>query len=109
MWRSTRKNHVNVALYPITWEASAPVSTSSRPSGRTIRSERDTIMSIKQQAMISADPAQMYGALAAYSRDEPNGLWRASGPLVITLRGGEVAGSPGLSRTPAGVQPAPLR
>ena len=34
----------------------------------------------------------MYAALAAYSRDEPNGLWRASGLLVITLRGGEVAG-----------------
>jgi RNA polymerase sigma-70 factor (TIGR02960 family) len=31
-------------------------------------------------------------ALAAYSRDAPNGLWRASGLLVITLRGDEVAG-----------------
>ena len=30
-------------------------------------------------------------ALAVYSRDEPNNLWRASGLLVITPRGAEVA------------------
>jgi RNA polymerase sigma-70 factor (TIGR02960 family) len=30
-------------------------------------------------------------ALAVYSRDEPNGLWRASGLLVITPRGDQVA------------------
>lgn len=30
-------------------------------------------------------------ALAVYSRDEPNDLWRASGLLVITARGDRVA------------------
>ena len=30
-------------------------------------------------------------ALAVYSRDEPNDLWRASGLLVVTPRGAEVA------------------
>ena len=30
-------------------------------------------------------------ALAVYSRDEANGLWRGSGLLVITPRGGQVA------------------
>jgi RNA polymerase sigma-70 factor (ECF subfamily) len=31
-------------------------------------------------------------ALAVYTRDDTNGLWRGSGLLVITLRGGQVAG-----------------
>ncbi len=31
-------------------------------------------------------------ALAVYTRDETNGLWRGSGLLVITPRGGQVAG-----------------
>ncbi len=31
-------------------------------------------------------------ALAVYTRDERNGLWRASGLLMISLRGDEIAG-----------------
>ena len=31
-------------------------------------------------------------ALAVYTRDQTNGLWRGSGLLVITPRGGQVVG-----------------
>ena len=44
--------------------SSAPVSTWSRPSGLNDSIRRDTTMSIKQQAMIPANPAQVYAVLA---------------------------------------------
>jgi RNA polymerase sigma-70 factor (TIGR02960 family) len=44
------------------------------------------------QARFVATHANRQPALAVYTRDEVNGLWRASGLLVLTMRGDQVTG-----------------
>ena len=44
------------------------------------------------QARFVATHANRQPALAVYTRDEANGLWRASGLLVLTVRGDQIAG-----------------
>jgi RNA polymerase sigma-70 factor (ECF subfamily) len=44
------------------------------------------------QARFVETRANRQPALAVYMRDEASGLWRASGLLVLTLRGGQIAG-----------------
>jgi RNA polymerase sigma-70 factor (TIGR02960 family) len=44
------------------------------------------------QARFVATHANRQPALAVYTRDEANGLWRASGLLVLTVRGDQITG-----------------
>src|SRR5208282_6867676 len=47
---------------------------------------------IAPEARLVPTRANRQPALAVYTRDDTNGLWRGSGLLVITVRGGQVAG-----------------
>lgn len=75
---------VRIAMPPLpaVWEG----------QGRAAEFLAEVAFRLVPEARFVPTRANRQPALAVYSRDEANGLWRGSGLLVITLRGGQVAG-----------------
>lgn len=75
---------VRIAMPPLpaVWEGSR----------RAVRSLTEVAFRLVPDALFLETHANRQPALAVYARDDPNGLWRASGLLVITCRDDRVAG-----------------